>query len=136
MAYRSNESGRFEIYVRPFAPEGRNQVVQLISTGGGSQPRWSPNGKELFYISPDGQMMAVGLEVSADRQSISSGTPVVLFAAHLASGTFITTAGIGARAQYEVTRDGLFLLNTASQDYVPPPISVVLNWDLLLPPKR
>jgi Tol biopolymer transport system component len=136
IAYRSNESGAFEIYVRPFTPEGRSQVVQLISTGGGAQPRWNPNGKELFYVAPDGQLMGAPLEISADHQSVASGTPVALFTTHLASGTFITTAGTAARAQYDVARDGRFLLNTAAQGYVPPPISIVLNWDALLPKRR
>jgi Tol biopolymer transport system component len=136
MAYRSNESGRFEIYVRPFVPEGRTQSVQLISTAGGAQPCWSRTGKELFYLSPDGQMMAVPMEVSADRQSIVSGTPAALFPTHVASGTYITTAGTAARAQYNVSYDGRFLINAAAQEYVPPPISIVLNWDALLPTRR
>jgi len=63
LAYQSNESGRSEIYVRPF-PEvdaGRWQV----SSGGGSRPLWARNGQELFYVSPDGAIMRVGVERGA-----------------------------------------------------------------------
>src|SRR5262249_36243778 len=54
IAYQSNESGRFEIYVQPFpGPGGKFQ----ISTNGGTQVRWNKNGKELFYLSLSGEMM-------------------------------------------------------------------------------
>ncbi len=54
IAYQSNESGRTEVYVRAF-PEGG---TWQISTAGGSWPRWRRDGKELYFISPDGQLMA------------------------------------------------------------------------------
>src|SRR5262249_9617237 len=53
IAYQSNESGQFEIYVRPFpGPGGKVQ----ISSNGGAQPRWNKNGKEIFYVSLDSKM--------------------------------------------------------------------------------
>ena len=60
LAYEANDSGQFEIYVRPFPDvnSGRWQV----STGGGTRPLWAPNGQELFYVSPAGALMRVGVE--------------------------------------------------------------------------
>jgi len=58
VAYQSNESGRDEIYVRPFpGPGGQWQV----STAGGSDPRWRPDGKELYYLAPDLKLMAAAV---------------------------------------------------------------------------
>src|SRR5437879_3877443 len=74
IAYQSNESGRFEIYVQPFpAPGGKFQ----ISANGGAQPRWNKNGKEIFYVSLDSKMMAAPVKSSPDR-SLETGTPAVL----------------------------------------------------------
>ena len=55
MAYASNETGKWEIYVTSF-PDARGKWQ--VSTGGGEQPRWRRDGKELFYLSSDGKMMA------------------------------------------------------------------------------
>ena len=67
LAYDSNDSGPSRIFVRPFpnANEGKAQV----STGGGSQPLWSRNGRELFYLSPDATLM--GVSVEPGRKSIA-----------------------------------------------------------------
>jgi hypothetical protein len=56
IAYASDESGRFEVYVQSF--DGANGKT-LVSTGGGSQPTWRRDGRELFYVAADGAMMAV-----------------------------------------------------------------------------
>src|SRR5262249_21779176 len=58
VAYSSNESGKTEIYVAPFPGPGGNWKV---SSAGGSEPRWRRDGKELFYLAPDGKLMAVDL---------------------------------------------------------------------------
>jgi serine/threonine-protein kinase len=63
LAHPSNESGRFEVYVRPFPGPGSKWQ---ISTGGGVNPEWSPNGKELFYKTVDGKIMVVTYRVSGD----------------------------------------------------------------------
>ena len=73
MAYTSNESGRNEIYVRPF-PEVDKGKWQ-VSTSGGSTPRWSPNGRELFYLSTENSVMAVDGENAADLQPWSTQNP-------------------------------------------------------------
>jgi len=70
LAYESDESGRLEVYVRPFPEvnDGRWQV----STTGGRMPLWARNGRELFYLAPDGPIMAVPVERAS---SWRSGTP-------------------------------------------------------------
>ncbi len=72
IAYQSDETGQFEIYLRRF-PSGRDK--KLVSTGGGDHPKWNPNGKELFYWSGD-KMMSVAIEAGAD---LILGRSAVLF---------------------------------------------------------
>jgi WD40-like Beta Propeller Repeat len=76
VAYSSNESGKWEIYVTSF-PEGRGKWQ--ISNGGGEQPRWRGDGGELFYLSSDGKMMAVRVTEGAN---FDAGAPVALFQAN------------------------------------------------------
>jgi Tol biopolymer transport system component len=70
LAYRSDESGSYEVYVRPFPGPGGKR---LVSTGGGRDPKWSPNRKELFYRTADSKIMIVTYVVSGD--SFSAGKP-------------------------------------------------------------
>jgi eukaryotic-like serine/threonine-protein kinase len=95
LAYESNESGRLEIYVRPFPDVngGRWQV----STGGGSMPLWSGDGRELFYVSSDGAMMITRVE--AGRTWVA-GTPVQLF-----RGDYLFTTGAATRT-FDIAPDG------------------------------
>jgi eukaryotic-like serine/threonine-protein kinase len=127
VAFESNESGRVEVYVQPFpGPGGKWQ----ISVAGGSQPRWRPDGKELFYVAPDGRLMAATIRVEASMQKPDIGEPVALFAARLASGSGIT--GVARKPQYAVAPDGRFLMNVAVEEGTASPISIVLNWDSML----
>jgi hypothetical protein len=73
VAYASNETGKWEIYVTSF-PDAR--VRWQISSGGGEQPRWRGDGKELFYLSLDGKMMAAPVTTGAH---FDAGTSVTLF---------------------------------------------------------
>jgi Tol biopolymer transport system component len=75
IAYISDETGRFEVYVRPF-PLIATAGKWMISSGGGTQPRWRRDGKELFYISPDGKLMAVDV---TELPTFRSGSPKPLF---------------------------------------------------------
>ena len=76
VAYESNESGQVAIYVRPFpGPGGQWQV----SNAGGTQPRWRSDGTELFYVTPDGRLMAVPIAAGADGQALEAGAPMPLF---------------------------------------------------------
>lgn len=128
IAYQSNESGHFEIYVASFPPgNGRWNV----SKNGGTQVRWGKEGRELFYIAPDGRLMSVSIHVSADGRAIESGTPEALFPAHLAGAVESSE-----RQQYLVSPDGKqFLMNTVS-DQSTSPITVILNWRGLAPPSE
>jgi dipeptidyl aminopeptidase/acylaminoacyl peptidase len=125
LAYESNESGRFEIYVQPFPGPGAKWQV---STAGGNQPIWRSDGKELFYVATDGHMMAAPIAVGSNDQ-LEAGAPVALFVVQLASGASIFGPGGSARSQYAVTVDARFLMNVAVDETNLPPIVVVLNWD-------
>jgi Tol biopolymer transport system component len=122
-AYQSNESGRFEIYVRPFPDVGGARYGPM-SSNGGTQVRWRRDGKELFYLGLDNSLMAVPIVKTAGGQRIEAGTAVPLFRADVIGrdpGSVLSTQ------QYAVSPDGQrFLLNTTAD--VTSPISVILNW--------
>ena len=129
LAYASNESGRYEIYVRTFPEAGGKWQV---STAGGMQPRWRADGGELFFVAPDSQLMATPIGVAANVRALDVGAPVPLFPSRLATGGNITSAGFQARAQYAVSADGRFLMNVAADGAVTSPITIVQNWDAAL----
>jgi Tol biopolymer transport system component/predicted Ser/Thr protein kinase len=119
MAYQSDESGRFEIYVQTFPPSGSKWQ---ISRGGGAHARWRPEGKELYFIAPEEKLMAVDVKIEGDR--LSSGTPVPLFDIHPA----MSSGPVTAYVQYDVMPDGgRFVVATLSAPQ-PRPLTVVLNW--------
>ncbi len=115
VAYRSNESGKFEIYVAPFpGPGGKRQ----ISTAGGSFPRWRHDGTEIFYLAPDNKLMVA--TVNGKGSSFEVGAVKPLFDTHLFNGL---------RYPYDVTADGQrFLLSTIPGQASSTPITVVVNW--------
>jgi eukaryotic-like serine/threonine-protein kinase len=115
VAYTSNESGKFEVYAETFPRSDRKWPV---STGGGYEPRWRADGREIYYLSEDRKLMAVS--VGAGPQF---GVPVPLFQTRVPAGV---TAN---RTNYVPSRDGKrFLVNTQSGEPPPTPITVVLNW--------
>jgi eukaryotic-like serine/threonine-protein kinase len=120
LAYVSNESGRKEIYVQPYpGPGGKWQ----ISTEGGSEPMWNPNGRELFYRSGDNgdKMMAVDIST---QPGFVAGKPRQLF-----EGKYLPDPY--ARANYDVSPDGqrfLMLKPSEQTGNAPTQINVVLNW--------
>jgi Tol biopolymer transport system component len=119
LAYASNESGRYEIYVQPFpGPGGKWQV----STAGGLHPRWRRDGKELFYITSDGKVMAVEVRAGA---AFESGTLQALFATSLKNAL--------GPPSYDASADGQrFLLSRPIGEESSPPITLVQNWPALL----
>jgi eukaryotic-like serine/threonine-protein kinase len=123
IAYNSNETGKWEIYVTSFPDlHGKWQV----SNNGGTQPRWRGNGKELFYLAPDGNMMATPLTTTGDH--FDSGTPVALFQAKARQ----VIAG-SERVSYDVTHDGRrFLINTQMENLEAKPMMIILNWSAVL----
>ena len=128
VAYQSNESGRFEIYVRPFpgpsspgGADGRGGGQWQVSTAGGMSPRWGPGGKELDYIAPDGTLMAAPIAVNG--ANLEPGRPVALFRTRIVGGG--TDLNVGTN--YDIARDGRILINTVLDDAASP-ITLIQNW--------
>ena len=120
VAYESDESGRSEIYVRPFpGPGGQWQV----STAGGKDPRWRPDGKELYYIASDSRLMAA--PIASSGTALQPGLPTALFQPRILGGG--TRFG-GTRQQYDVAPDGRFLINVSVDEGNAAPITVITNW--------
>ena len=119
IAYQSNESGRFEIYVRPFPGPG---VPIPISTAGGVYARWSRDGNELYYLAPDSTMMAVPIRRTPTMAFADA--PVALFKTRRVGGG-VNVIGYGH--QYDVAPDGRFLINV-EPEFNPRPITLVMNW--------
>jgi serine/threonine-protein kinase len=115
LAYVSDESGREEIYLRPFPGPGAKYPV---SRTGGREPVWSAHESELFYRSGD-KVMSVAVETVPD---LTTGTPRVLF-----EGPYIMYLGGGNN--YDVSPDGSrFLMIRSELGQAPRQINVVLNW--------
>ncbi len=135
VAYQSNDSGRFEVYVRAFDPNSATGVppgsgVSQVSTAGGVSPRWSGNGKELFYMALDGRSGTVMSVDVSGNPAFQSGTPKTLFKPQ---------GWISDRddaAYWDVSSDGQkFLLAAQPAASAAAPaetFTVVLNWTALL----
>ncbi len=118
VAYASDESGRFEVYVRGLAAGGRQWT---ISPGGGMQPEWRHDGRELFYISRDRKLMAV--PVTTDGETFSAGVPTPLFDVDMPE------PNAPYPNDYAASADGKrFLVNTLVDQPSGPSLAVVLNW--------
>ncbi len=118
VAYASNESGKWEIYVTSF-PEAHGKWQ--VSHGGGEQPRWRGDGKELFYLSSDSKIMAAPVTSGA---TFDAGSPVALFQATPRQPVLVYDMFV-----YDVSRDGQrFLINTQMKQSQTQPMSIILNW--------
>jgi serine/threonine-protein kinase len=119
LAYESNESGQFEIHVRPFPDVGTGKWQ--VSSGGGGEPKWSRDGRMLFYLGPTSLMeAAVG-----DGAAFTRVTPKAV----LDREPYLYNP-VPPRS-YEVSPDGqrfLFLKRSAAVEAEPPQIIVVTNW--------
>jgi dipeptidyl aminopeptidase/acylaminoacyl peptidase len=121
IAFVSNTSGVSEIYMQPFPGPGRRLQ---ISTKGGDEPQWRPDGAELFYLALDGRVTAISIKPAADRQSIDIGPPAPLFPAQVGLVVRPILAG-----SYIPSIDGQrFLINRLLRDAGGTPVRVVLNW--------
>jgi Tol biopolymer transport system component len=117
--YSSNETGRNEVYVRDF-PAGSHKWQ--VSNQGGLLPRWQSDGRELFYLTPDGTIVAVPVNLSG---TFEFGTPQALF------GTGIRLMPLHKTwmNQYAAARDGQrFLLNRPVSETAPSAITAVVPW--------
>ena len=116
VVYQSDESGRYEVYVRPVRPDGTAGAGKWqISTNGGIEPHWPRGGKEIFYISPDNTLNAVDVKMGG---TFEAGVPHSLF----------STRPSGVQ-RYNVASDGQrFLVSVPSEATISAPVTVVLNW--------
>jgi len=124
IAYSSDESGRSEVYVTSFPDhQGKWQVSQ----SGGSMPRWRRDGKELFYLSPNSQLMAAAVNWRESTFEIAAVHP--LFHLRLAPGPPIYDLGPTAgQIGYDVSPDGQRILVNSPAESDVTPITVILNW--------
>ncbi len=113
VAYASNESGRYEVYVRPFP--GGGEPAQ-VSNAGGAAPRWRRDGRELFYLTLPPDQSVVAVPVGVEGGAFKAGAPAPLFKVELSGN------------DYDVSADGQrFLINTTAG--VPPtPLTVKTGW--------
>ena len=113
VAYQSDETGRFEIYVATFPGAGNRWP---ISQNGGVEPRWSRDGTELFYFSPDNRLMAA--RVKTDGATFDVGVIQPLFQARI----------LGLTYRYSVANDGKRFLVVAGLPQDLSPITILTNW--------
>jgi eukaryotic-like serine/threonine-protein kinase len=118
VAYASNETGSWEVYVSPF-PNADSKWQ--VSREGGEEPRWRRDGKELFYLSREGKLIAVTVKTGSNFEAESAAT---LFQTHARQPSSFMDA-----FSYDVTADGQkFLINTRIDEPSSAPLSVILNW--------
>ena len=118
MAYQSDESGMWEIYLRDLDPP-IDRGGQQISNGGGLWPSWRRDGRELFYIAPDGTLMTVAMKLGPEMEV---SAPRALFKTKVAELW-------NPIRNYTVAHDGQrFLINARVEEASAPPVTVTLNW--------
>ena len=123
IAYASNESGRYEVYVRPFTVSGPSGAPSLgegkwqVSKDGGDYPRWRADGKEIIFGAPPNGTVKMAVDVKANGATFEIGVPQRLFQAPADGG-------------WDVTADGkrFLLAGPQGQATAQVPITVVLNW--------
>jgi Tol biopolymer transport system component len=117
LAYQSDKSGRFEIYLQPFPKADRESK---ISTGGGQRPFWRGDGRELYFVAPDGNLMAAAVRTG---ETVEAGVPAPLFK------TTLLPPGPISSTPYDVTADGQrFLMLVPSEGTSQPSLTVTTNW--------
>jgi hypothetical protein len=123
VAYVSDESGRPEIWVQRFPVSSSEGSKMRISADGGDQPRWRRDGKELFYVSLDGKLMATDVSIGS---AFKPGITKALFAAPIQIGDETIDS-----FRWDVTAHGdRFLIDTATT--ASEPLTIVLNWTAAL----
>jgi dipeptidyl aminopeptidase/acylaminoacyl peptidase len=130
VAYTSNESGRYEIYLRPFpTPASASGVKWRVSSSGGQQPRWRRDGRELFYLEgllPRLQLMAIPVS-PGPRPIAPDATPRALFEYRARSLLPQLNA-----FSYSPSSDGRFLISAFADQEVRPTLNVMVNWPALV----
>jgi Tol biopolymer transport system component len=123
LAFISNQSGRHEVYVEPFRRPGERVRV---SANGGGQPRWRGDGKELFFLSPDGSLMALTVRTGAEGLEVGMPTPLV------PAKTLRAVVQGPDYDDYDVSSDGQHFLIKRAEGGERPRIHVLLDWPSLL----
>jgi DNA-binding winged helix-turn-helix (wHTH) protein/Tol biopolymer transport system component len=121
LAFASDETGALEVYVQSLADPG---VRQTVSVGGGSEPRWRGDGRELFYLGADLSVMSVELSAGA---SLQMAPPRKLFRVPMARARSLYIN------HYDVAADGRRFVIQSAEQQAAPPLMVLLNWTALLP---
>lgn len=126
LAYTSDETGNYEIYVQSFSADGKlGADKKIISTNGGKLPVWRHDGSELFFIAADGQMMASSVKTSGAEFEFVTAKP--LFKTRM-----LSLEG-GIYHEYDVSPDGQrFLIGTLIGETKAAPPTVILNWTAAL----
>jgi hypothetical protein len=120
VAFNGDETGRMEVFVVPFPPTGERWQV---STAGGVQPLWRGDGREIYYLAPNGDLMVVAV---TPARTFATGAPGVLLRSAIENPSYMVE-------EYGVTADGQrFLLQVPAADTRPPELKVVLDWPALL----
>jgi Tol biopolymer transport system component len=130
VAYQSDQSGKNQIFVRPFSGSGG---VGQISTAGGTRPHWRRDGKEIFYVNEDGRFTAAEIRVNGSVLELGAVRPLFKVDAVRNVGGISFLDG----SAYDVTADGQrFLVNVFLEDATPYPATLVVNWDEALKKKQ
>jgi Tol biopolymer transport system component len=122
VAYRSNESGRTEVYVTPFPAGGARWQ---ISPSGATQPRWSADGRSLYFVSPESDLVEASIQVTGSRLEVRELR--ALFPANFYVGPRVALMG------YAVRPDGKGFLANSAGDSGAPRVALIQNWEALLP---
>jgi hypothetical protein len=126
LAYSSDETGDYEIYVQSFSADGKlGADKKRVSTSGGKLPVWRRDGSELFFIAADGQMMASSVKTGGTEFEFAAPKPL------FKTRTLFLEGGI--YHEYDVSPDGQrFLIGTLIGDTKAAPPTVILNWTAVL----
>ena len=121
LAYPSDETGNYEIYVQSFSADGKlGANKKRVSTAGGTAPVWRRDGSELFFVAADGQMMSSAVKTGGTEFEFSA--PKALFKTRMLGLT-------GNFHEYDVSPDGQrFLIGTLIGETKAAPPTVILNW--------
>ncbi len=129
MAYSSDESGRGEVYVTPFPGGGSKWQVSLA---GGLNPIWRRDGKELYYLAADSQLMAAEVDTRGSVFQVGAVRP--LFRVLLKTGALrLDLSPTSGQIGYDASPDGKWFIVNSPPEGSPPPITLITNWTAKLP---
>jgi dipeptidyl aminopeptidase/acylaminoacyl peptidase len=122
LAYTTNDSGMYQIMVQSFPDPNRGRWQ--ITAQGGIEPKWRRDGRELYYLAFDGNLMAVPIKETRPGQPFEAGSPTTLFQTPLA----VSRTQSPRDRRYDVAPDGRFVIATPIIAGGPEPVTAVVNW--------